>query len=67
MDDVEKESYRAESRRLVKAADCGHHELEMENDRMKTSIMILNQKLKMKDDDLKEEIEKLELELNQAN
>ena len=39
-------------------------ELRIENDRMKTTIMILSQKLKMKTDDGNEDLEKLQTEYN---
>jgi len=34
-------------------------ELQIENDRLKTTIMILNQKLKMKEDDSHQDIERV--------
>ena len=39
-------------------------ELKIENDRMKTTIMILSQKLKMKNDDNNEDLEKIRVEVN---
>lgn len=39
-------------------------ELKIENDRMKTTIMILSQKLKMKNDDSNEDLEKIRGEVN---
>ena len=39
-------------------------ELKIENDRMKTTIMILSQKLKMKNDDNNEDLEKIRGEIN---
>ena len=39
-------------------------ELSIENDRLKTTVMILTQKLKMKEDDGKEELERLQSDLN---
>ena len=40
-------------------------ELRIENDRLQTSCMILTQKLKMKEDDNQEEIDKLKGDINQ--
>ena len=40
-------------------------ELQIENERLQTSCMILSQKLKMKEDDNSEELTKLQSELNQ--
>ena len=38
-------------------------ELQIENDRLKTTIMILNQKLKMKEDDEHQDSERVQGEL----
>jgi hypothetical protein len=38
-------------------------ELQIENDRLKTTIMILNQKLKMKEDDVHQDSERVQGEL----
>jgi len=40
-------------------------EMKIENERLKTTIMILTQKLKMKEDDSKEDIEQLTVKANQ--
>ena len=39
-------------------------ELQIENERLQTSVMILSQKLKMKEDDGSEELEKVQSEMN---
>ena len=54
---------RASTKYEVANGDVG--ELQIENDRLQTSVMILTQKLKMKEDDNAEELEKLQKELNQ--